>query len=147
MERERLYQLVCVLIIPMIIGFLLLATPGTNAFGYIWGFIFIFGSIAGIILLFRYDQRQREVMQTRLTNEQVEKLQRLLKVSTRVRIPQVQEILNLRGEEFWDRLLKWAERFGFQIEEDVLVVNPNTAEDFVRELEREFQNWGTDHKI
>ncbi len=153
MDKKRIYQLSCFLTLPAIFGIAVLATPGVTTLGTAVGVLCIVGSILLIGLLSGWQEQQgkrRAVREEHKREEvdriQLEKFERLLKVSTRIRIDQVQEILNLKGQDLWDRLISWAEQFNFTIEENVLIINSETTDAFIQALEEEFQTWDTGYK-
>jgi len=73
--------------------------------------------------------------------ERTEKLRKLLRVSKRVRQSQLAEYLGLSSDELFDNLVEWADKFGFKIDGDFIVVENSDIEGFVSSLDTYFAEW------
>ena len=72
----------------------------------------------------------------------VEKLKKLVKVSEKLKISQMAQILNLKEAELYDRIVDWAADFGFTIDEDVVKFSAGRKEDFNAAIDSAFSEWG-----
>ena len=57
-----------------------------------------------------------------------------MKVSTRVKLDRLQEVLNIERTQFNNKIFEWAEEFDFKIDGDYLVVNQDTLSRFISSL-------------
>lgn len=79
-----------------------------------------------------------------MTRDPIEKLKKILKVARRIRQEQVRKILKLDEDAFNERVIDWADEFGFRIDGDFLVIEDAAGvSDFISSLEHEFTTWGT----
>ncbi|MHA1385719.1 MAG: leucine-rich repeat domain-containing protein [Candidatus Helarchaeota archaeon] len=74
-------------------------------------------------------------------NSQVETLKQMMKVSTKLKFATMQKALEMNESEFIKNIFKWAEEFGFTIEEDAVVFNKDTFNDFIDMLDSQFDTW------
>ncbi len=77
-----------------------------------------------------------------LGEEQLTKIKRMLKVSTRINLDRMQDSLNMNKKLFNDKIFEWAEEFGFIIEGDYLNINKETVSAFIEALDKQFKEWG-----
>ncbi len=82
-------------------------------------------------------EAQKPVDQARM-----KKLQQLIKVSDRLTVQQLAQILEMKPEEVWKHVPDWAEKYQFRIAEEVLIFNKDTVDAFVANLDEEFSKWG-----
>lgn len=66
--------------------------------------------------------------------EAVEKLQKIIRVSDRVPIRQLAQVLHVEESSLWDQVFEWADRFRFRIDSDVLVLKGGDVQAFLLEL-------------
>ncbi|HME50943.1 MAG TPA: hypothetical protein VKM55_01885 [Candidatus Lokiarchaeia archaeon] len=81
-------------------------------------------------------QRQAMSEATRM-----EKLKKLVKVSERLKISQMAQILAMDEATLYDRIVDWAADYGFTIDEDVVKFGAGRKEDFIAALDDAFQGW------
>ncbi len=75
--------------------------------------------------------------QTRLEKEEKEKIDRvksMLEVSNKVRLDMIRTALDMDEKLFTEKVFQWAKRFNFLIDGDFLVINQDTATDFLNDL-------------
>ncbi len=77
----------------------------------------------------------------------MKKLQQLVKVSDRLSVARMAQLLEMPAEEVWKHVPDWAEKFNFRIAGEELVFNKDTMDDFIASLDKEFRKWGKDGKI
>ena len=70
------------------------------------------------------------------------KLRKMVKVSTRMTQEQMRGILKMSAEDFNDRILDWAEEFGFKIDGDSVNFAGADMDAFIQSLDDEFATWG-----
>ncbi|GAH40921.1 unnamed protein product, partial [marine sediment metagenome] len=73
--------------------------------------------------------------------ERREKIERIMQVSSRIRLDTMRDILNLEPHVFNERLIDWAEEFGFEIDGDYLNINKDKVSDFIEKLDKQFSDW------
>jgi len=73
--------------------------------------------------------------------ERREKIERIMRVSSRIRLDTMRDILNLEPYIFHERLIDWAEKFGFEIDGDYLNINKDKVSDFIEKLDKQFSDW------
>ncbi|MHA1733570.1 MAG: hypothetical protein ACTSU5_16605 [Promethearchaeota archaeon] len=76
------------------------------------------------------------------------KLQKLVKISSRVKIGDMATMLGMKRDELLERLIDWADELNFMIEEEVVVFDAGRVDDFIERLDEEFAQWaGSTTKI
>ncbi|MHA1733182.1 MAG: hypothetical protein ACTSU5_14640 [Promethearchaeota archaeon] len=86
-------------------------------------------------------ERAKEEHLQRVEEDRLQKLTKLVRVSRRLKIAQVTKILGMDEDELYDKIVDWADKFGFVLDEDVLEFTGTEKEAFIEELEREFSEW------
>ncbi|HMF34912.1 MAG TPA: zinc ribbon domain-containing protein [Candidatus Lokiarchaeia archaeon] len=82
-------------------------------------------------------------VERKITPEKVKTLEKLVRVSSRVKIDDMAGVLEVPRAELLRKLLDLSDQFHFQIEEEVVAFDAGAdAGNFVKELEREFAAWG-----
>jgi hypothetical protein len=87
------------------------------------------------------DQKQQAAKQ--IERERLEKLGRLIRVSVKLKRQEIAEYLGLSGQELFDRLVVWAEEFGFRLDGEDVIFEGAKKDDFITALEKEFASWNT----
>lgn len=77
----------------------------------------------------------------------MKKLQQLVKVSDRLSVARMAQLLEMPAEEVWKHVPDWAEKFNFRIAGEELVFNKENVDAFVSSLDAEFRKWGKDGKV
>ncbi len=72
----------------------------------------------------------------------IEKLKKILQVSDRVKFDTMRDALNMDKKSFNSRIFDWAVEFNFRINEDVVVINKDSVDDFIDMLDSQFETWG-----
>ena len=75
------------------------------------------------------------------TDETIEKLKKLVKVSKKLKIAQMANLLGIEEQELNNRLVDWAEQFGFTIDDDVVEFSGGSKDDFLTELDKMYSDW------
>lgn len=88
-----------------------------------------------------YSCRQKKAKSEKLEKDLIEKIKKIIKVSTRFRLDMMRDILGIDEIIFNDKILNWARDFNFKIDGDYLIINKDTALDFINELEKQFKMW------
>ena len=88
-----------------------------------------------------YSCRQKKAKSEKLEKDLIEKIKKIIKVSTRFRLDMMRDILGIDEIIFNDKILNWARDFNFKIEGDYLIINKNTALDLINEFEKQFKMW------
>ena len=75
--------------------------------------------------------------QTRLEKEEKEKIDRvksMMEVSSKIRLDMIRTALDMDEKLFAEKVFQWAKQFNFLIDGDYLVINQDTATDFLNDL-------------
>ncbi len=75
--------------------------------------------------------------QTRLEKEEKEKIDRvksMMEVSHKLRLDMVRTALDMNDKLFTEKVFQWAKQFNFLIDGDYLIINQETATDFLNDL-------------
>ncbi len=73
--------------------------------------------------------------------ETLNKLKRVLKVSNSIKMEQMRDMLDLDTKTFNKKILDWAEEFDFILDRDYIIINKNTVESFINQLDKQFEAW------
>ena len=83
-------------------------------------------------------QQQQKVM---IERGALEKLKKLVKVSTKLKISQMAQILKMSESDLYDRIVDWASDYGFKLDEDIVMFSSGRKDDFIASLDTAFANW------
>ncbi len=89
----------------------------------------------------RYAQDQQDRASEGEEAARKDRLKQLVQVSEKLRVGQIAQILDLTEAEVYRRLVDWATEFGFTIDEDLVKFGEGRKEDFLAQLDKEFQAW------
>jgi len=68
----------------------------------------------------------------------LKKVEQIVKVSDKVKLETMQKMLGLTEEDFLNNVYNWAEQFNFRIDGDLLVINPDTVDEFITMLNTKY---------
>lgn len=74
-------------------------------------------------------------------DDTIEKLKKLIKVSKKLKISQMANLLGIDEQELNRRIMDWADQFGFTINEDIVELDRSRKDDFLTALEGAFTDW------
>ncbi len=77
----------------------------------------------------------------RIEEDRLQKLTKLVRVSKSLQIGQMATILGMEETELYDKIIDWADKFGFVLDQFVVEFTGTQKEAFIEELEREFSQW------
>jgi len=77
----------------------------------------------------------------------LEKLKKILKVSNSIAMEQMRNILKMDQTTFNDKIIDWAEEFGFTIDREYVNVKKETVDDFIDMLDSQFKSWESKEKM
>ena len=80
----------------------------------------------------------QEIIELNKMKEITEKLKNIIEISPLIRLKDLQEYLNLKQEEFYDMLLKWAKEFSLIIDGEYLITNSDSLSKFTDSLFRQY---------
>ncbi len=93
-------------------------------------------------------RRTAEEMRQHAAEEaRMQKLQQIIKVSTKLAVERIAQVLELSVDETWKRVFDWAEKFQFTIDGDYILFNKDTLNDFIASMDKEFASWGSQGKV
>lgn len=76
-------------------------------------------------------------------NDRLERVSRIIQVSNKIKLEMMRQALDMETSQFSKSIFDWAHRFGFTIDGDYIIINKESTDDFMRELEEEFKSWGS----
>ena len=79
-------------------------------------------------------------------SQNLQKLARLFKISSKIKIDDLVDMLNLKRSLLIDKLIEWSDKFSFKIDGDFLTVSEESVSDFIEALEKQFVIWGETEK-
>ena len=77
----------------------------------------------------------------------MKKLQQIIKVSTKLAVERIAQVLDLPLNETWKRVFDWAEKFQFTIDGDFVIFNKDTVGAFIEAMDKEFASWHQQGKV
>lgn len=83
----------------------------------------------------------KKAKKDKLEKDSIEKIKKVLKVSTRFRLDMMKDILEINETTFNEKIIYWAKKYGFEIDGDFLIIKKKTISKFIDELERQFEIW------
>jgi hypothetical protein len=69
--------------------------------------------------------------------ERVEQLQQMVRVSTKLKVSRIADVLNIEEKTLWQHVFKWAEEYGFTVNKDTLNFQDGQKEEFLASLEQD----------
>lgn len=75
--------------------------------------------------------------------ETIEKLKKILKVSNRIKLEHMKDVLEMDQKTFNKQIIDWADEFGFTIDGDYVIVNKESVNDFITKLDQQYKSWET----
>ncbi len=85
---------------------------------------------------------QTKEAQKQLEAGAIEKIRKMLAVSTRIRMDMMQRVLGLDADTFSNKIFDWAAEFKFKIDGDFVVIEGGDVTGFISKLDAEFADWG-----
>jgi len=79
-------------------------------------------------------------------NEVIDKIKKILHVSSRVRIEMMRNALEMDEKEFDAMIFNWAFDYGFKIDGDYIIIENVNIDDFISNLDSWFKNWGAEER-
>ena len=76
-----------------------------------------------------------------IEKDTISKLKELIEKSPRVNLKQIKVALKMDTHTFNNKIIDWADEFGFIIDGDYLIVNKDTVSDFIDALDKQFAKW------
>jgi tetratricopeptide (TPR) repeat protein len=76
-------------------------------------------------------------------DQRIEKLKKLVKVTNNMKIEQFAKVLEMSTEQVYERLIDWADQFGFKIDNDVIrfPTDSSKMDNFLQGLDNNFSQW------
>ena len=71
----------------------------------------------------------------------LEKLKKLVRVSKKLKFEQMASLLGLTVAELNERIVDWADQFGFVLDEDFVEFSNGRKDDFIAALDESFSSW------
>jgi tetratricopeptide (TPR) repeat protein len=96
---------------------------------------FIYARQAKRILEMKLEQSP-ELIKSSQDDQKISRLKSLFRVSTKVKIDDIQQILDLPRSKVLELIVDWAEEYGFHVEGELLVLNDNNKAAFLENLRK-----------
>ena len=118
-----------------------------------FGIIFLVGLIfyiIGIILAIRSEKirvksaekRAKKVTKKdKIDASRIQKLSKLLKISDRIKIDDISDVLKMKRGILLDQLIDWSDKLEFKLDGDFLIINQSSVDDFINALDKQFSTW------
>ena len=91
--------------------------------------------------------REEKQYRSEKEREMLEKIKEIMKVSTRIKLSMLRNILDTDKKTVDNKVFEWAKNYGFTIDGDYLIINRDTVSDFIDALDKEFVLWAKKEKI
>ncbi len=82
-----------------------------------------------------------EEQQEQLQQQRLAKLATIVRVSRRLEVSRMAEVLKMKESDLWDFIFDWAEEFNFKIDKDIIEFDVDKTDDFIATLDSEFKKW------
>jgi hypothetical protein len=89
-----------------------------------------------------HEQQLQAEQEAAMESSRITKLKKLVRVSEKLKVSQMAQILNLNEAKLYDRIVDWADEFGFTIDEDVVKFSGGRKDDFIASIDNAFAEWG-----
>lgn len=93
-------------------------------------------------------RRTNEINEKKKNERQIiEKIRTMIKVSKRANLEMVRKTLEMDSDEFLEKIWGWAEKFGFIIDGDYIIVENADVNGFIKNLDEQFLLWGKQERL
>ncbi len=86
-------------------------------------------------------KQEQARVQNKLLIGAIDKIRKMLSVSTRLKLEMMQQVLGLDTATFNDKIFDWAAEFKFKIDGDYVVIEGGDVTGFISKLDAEFADW------
>ncbi|MFW9772424.1 MAG: zinc ribbon domain-containing protein [Candidatus Thorarchaeota archaeon] len=83
------------------------------------------------VLIYKDSEKIRMI---ELEKERIEKVKSMIKVSNKIKLDMMRNVLEMDGKTFADKIFKWAKKFDFVIDGEYLIVNNENVNEFILSL-------------
>ncbi len=90
---------------------------------------------------------EREHQRLAQEEARMKKLQQIIKVSNKLAVERIAQVLEMSIDETWKRVFDWAEKFQFTIDGDFILFNKDTVSAFIASMDKEFATWHQEGKV
>ncbi|MHA1729789.1 MAG: hypothetical protein ACTSWY_13825 [Promethearchaeota archaeon] len=86
---------------------------------------------------------EEKINYSEIYNEEIinTKIRKILKVSTRIKLDVMREALEMDYSDFIANLFDWANKFGFKIDGDYIIIENADIDGYIAHLDQQFKNW------
>ncbi len=84
------------------------------------------------------DMKRKERVE--LEKNKLKKLKQMVAVSDKINLDILMEVLQMTKDSFEDKIFKWAKKYDFKIEQNALVINHHTVDDFIHDITEKISN-------
>jgi len=82
-------------------------------------------------------QREERI---KLEKNKLKKLKQMVAVSDKINLDILMRVLNMDRDSFEDKIFRWAKKYDFKIEKDIIVINHKTVDDFINDITKKISN-------
>ncbi len=87
-------------------------------------------------------KKEQTQAQKQLEAGAIDKIRKMLAVSTRIKMDMMQRVIGLDADTFSNKIFDWAAEFKFKIDGDYVVIEGGDVTGFISKLDAEFADWG-----
>jgi hypothetical protein len=87
-------------------------------------------------------KQEQARLQKQLEFGAMDKIRKMIAVSTRLKLEMMQEVLSLDTNTFNNKIFDWATEFKFKIDGDFVIIEGGDVTGFISKLDAEFADWG-----
>lgn len=84
---------------------------------------------------------QLQKQHTMMESDRIDKLKKLVQVSKKVKVSQMAQILRMDEVELNERIVDWAEEYGFTLDGDFVEFGAGRKDEFINALNDAFSDW------
>lgn len=86
------------------------------------------------------EEKKEKERKAKLLKASVEKIKKMITVSTRIKLDMMREVLKMNRDLFNEMLFDWAKEFGFTIDGEYLIINKEKSQDFLDNINEYFKS-------
>lgn len=97
-------------------------------------------------LLLSFDSKNKVEAKMHIERKNLEKLSKLLQISTKIKIEDMTTLLKMKRSELIEKLIEWADKFSYQIDGDYISIQKDEISNFIELLDNKFDSWKYENK-
>jgi len=89
----------------------------------------------------KIDIEQEELKKKQFERESIEQIQKMMKVSSKIRLIDVIKTLDIEEKTFYQNIWDWAEKYNLKIDGDFITIEESEIDPFMEHLDKQFELW------